>query len=150
MWQFFQEFNVHMFIDCWGNKSYLPCSFKMQPDIMNDLVNLLVFFRQSSLYVSLEWHQTKVHVSEIWPKRNLAITVYHFHPTVHVPLIVEAKIANFPVNDLARLRFCLWLRLSKMVFSLLIWLAWILKSQSILLLVMYVNTFSIYPTKTPF
>ena len=32
----------------------------MQPHIMNDLVNLLVLFRQSSLYISFEWHQTKV------------------------------------------------------------------------------------------
>ena len=32
----------------------------MQPHIMNNFGNLLIFFQQSSLYVSFEWYLTKV------------------------------------------------------------------------------------------
>lgn len=48
-----QDFNVNIYIDCYGNDFLLLCSFKWHdPHIMNNLVNLVVFFRQSSLYVA--------------------------------------------------------------------------------------------------
>ena len=38
----------------------------IQSNIMNDLLNWLVFLRQSSFNVSFEWHQTKVPASTSW------------------------------------------------------------------------------------
>ena len=49
-----------MFIDCWDNYCYLLWSFKwLATPYHEDLENLLVFFRQSSLHISFEQHQTR-------------------------------------------------------------------------------------------
>ena len=56
-------FRLFMDIDCWGNDYYLCGRLnEIQSHFMNDLGNLLVFFRQSSLYVSFKRHQTSIQV----------------------------------------------------------------------------------------
>ncbi len=48
----------------------------IQPHIISELGNFYVFFTQSSLYISLEWHQTKVPASSPCP---ISICEYYIH-----------------------------------------------------------------------
>ena len=55
----------------------------MQQRVMNDLGNLLVFFRQPPLYVSFKWHLRNV---ATWLMQIVDyFTEYHFHPILHMP-----------------------------------------------------------------
>ena len=57
-------FNAHQCFYRKGNDCCLPLFFIWhQPCIVNDWWNLLVFYRQSALYVSLDLHQTTVSAS---------------------------------------------------------------------------------------
>ena len=60
---------------------------------MNNLGKLLVFFLEPSLYVSFEWHQTKVPASlSLSILDSWFIIEYHFHPIVHMPWLT---LSNF-------------------------------------------------------
>lgn len=54
-----QNLNVYLCIYCSDNECHLLTSV-MQPSIINDVGHFLAFFRQSSLYVSLEKYCIKV------------------------------------------------------------------------------------------
>lgn len=78
-----RNFAVRLCIECRGNDCQLPLSFIWGRAIpYHKQVGNVVFLKQSSYYYSMEWNQTKVPASDLWPIQiydsSLKITAMYY------------------------------------------------------------------------